>query len=659
MVHLLLAIHNHQPVGNFDNIFQMAYEKSYRPFIDVLEQHPQIRLSLHYTGSLLDWLEEHQPDFIARIRKLVADGRVEIFAGGYYEPILTLIPERDAVEQGIGLKEKINKLFSYDAKGSWIAERVWEPKMPAVLVKAGFEYGIVDDSHFGLVGYKPETLSGFYETEEEGRRFSLFPCCEQLRYDIPFGQPEKTIEYIARRHQENNNLTLTYGDDGEKFGLWPETYEWVYNKNWLHRFFSALEENVAWIKTMTFKEYKSAHSATNQVYLPCASYREMLEWSGGFYRNFMVKYPEINLMHKRMLYVSQKIGLMDKTKEESAKAAQKYLFMGQANDAYWHGVFGGLYLNHLRSAVYQNLIKSETIADEAGPNGHASLRKPKRIEHLDIDCDGAEEVIVRTDKCHFYFKPNLGGSLLGWDDKEKSWNLINTVSRKEEAYHQKIRQKSLPGSESAEGIKSIHDRVIEKQEGLSNFLFYDKNPRYCLFDHFLNSDVDAADFIASRYGEHGTFTQAAYEVAANKRSSKYELEFSALGSVQGKSAKLIKRVGAFDKGLAVRYEMQNLQDSPLETTLGIEFNFSVYDPALSKGGKILKQKSFRIDDSWLDFVITFDFDKEADIIYYPVETISDSETGFEKTFQELCCILLWPVKIDKGQDWSVGFKVAV
>jgi len=654
MVHLLLAIHNHQPVGNFDNIFQMAYDKSYRPFIDVLEQHPQIRLSLHYTGSLLDWLEKHQPDFIARVRKLVQDGRVEIFAGGYYEPILTLIPERDAIEQGIWLKEKIEELFSYEAKGSWIAERVWEPKMPGILGKAGFEYGIVDDSHFGLVGYKPETLNGFYETEEDGDRFSLFPCCEQLRYDIPFGQPEKVIEYIDKRHKDNQQLTLTYGDDGEKFGLWPETYEWVYNKGWLNRFFSALEANSSWIKTLTFKEYKSAHFPTSRVYLPCASYREMLEWSGGFYRNFMVKYPEINLMHKRMLYVSQKLDVIDKPEEEKVQDAQKYLFMGQANDAYWHGVFGGLYLNHLRSAVYQNLIKAESLTDRL-------FNRPpnKRIEPVDIDCDGTDEIILRTEKCQFYFKPNLGGSLLGWDDKEKVWNLINTVSRREELYHKKIRENNSTQAQTAEGVKSIHDRVVEKEPGLSKFLFYDKNQRYCLFDHFLPGDLDVSDFVTSRYEEGGTFTNAIYEVVVNKRSGKYELDLTASGLIHGQQANLHKRIGAFDKGLTIRYEIQNLSDQPMETTLGVEFNFSVYDPALVQGGQAVKQRKFQIKDSWLGFNIAFDFDKETNVIYYPVETVSESETGFEKTFQELCCILLWPVKVGRKQDWSVDFKVAI
>ncbi len=663
MVNLLFAIHNHQPVGNFDNVFEEAYVKSYRPFIDVLERHPQIKLALHYTGSLLDWLAKHHPDFLSRIRRLVAGGQVEIFAGGYYEPILTLIPESDAVGQEKQLCAKIKELFGYEAKGSWIAERVWEPKMPRVLAAAGLEYGIVDDSHFSLVGFKPEALSGFYETEEQGSRFNLFPCSEQLRYAIPFGAVEKTIEYLARRHQEAPDVTITYGDDGEKFGLWPDTYEWVYTKNWLHRFFEILEQNASWIRTLTFKEYKSTHRSTQRVYIPCASYREMLEWSNGFYRNFMVKYPEINLMHKRMLYVSGKVetarraASTEKGNGDMADEARRHLYMAQANDAYWHGVFGGLYLNHLRSAVYQNLIQAETLADKL-----VSKKYPQRIEAVDIDCDGAQEMIIRTQNANFYFKPNYGASLFAWDDKPKGWNLINTISRKEEVYHKKLKDKAVSLAEADLGeIASIHDRVVSKEEGLSDLLFYDKSQRYCLMDHFLSGDVGAEDFIKSRFQECGSFLTATYEVLANKKAaSKYELEMAALGQIQGRNARLVKKIGAFDNGLTVRYNVQNMDpQSAIQSVLGVEFNFSVYDPKLVKPGVLSGQKKFQIDDAWNGFSISFDLEREADVIYYPVETVSDSEMGIEKSFQGVSCVFLWLVDLGALKEWSVDFKISV
>ena len=98
-VRLILALHNHQPVGNFDGVFEAAYRDSYLPFLDVMEDYPEIPFVLHTSGPLLEWLVEQQPEYVERVRAMVEAGRVEILGGGFFEPILTMIPHRDRVGQ--------------------------------------------------------------------------------------------------------------------------------------------------------------------------------------------------------------------------------------------------------------------------------------------------------------------------------------------------------------------------------------------------------------------------------------------------------------------------------------------------------------------------------------------------------------------------------
>jgi hypothetical protein len=85
---LSLVFHNHQPVGQLPWAYSDVWREAYQPFLKVLDKHPTVRVGLHYTGSLLDWLLTHKPETIEQIQKLVARGQVEILAGGYYEPIL-------------------------------------------------------------------------------------------------------------------------------------------------------------------------------------------------------------------------------------------------------------------------------------------------------------------------------------------------------------------------------------------------------------------------------------------------------------------------------------------------------------------------------------------------------------------------------------------
>src|SRR6476646_977393 len=102
-----LVFHNHQPVGQSDDVFEEIYARSYELMVAALERHPGVNAGLHYTGSLLDWLRENKPDFIQRIRALVARGQVEILSGGYYEPILPSIPDDDKHAQIAKLNESV------------------------------------------------------------------------------------------------------------------------------------------------------------------------------------------------------------------------------------------------------------------------------------------------------------------------------------------------------------------------------------------------------------------------------------------------------------------------------------------------------------------------------------------------------------------------
>ena len=88
---------------------------------------------------------------------------------------------------------------------------------------------------------------------------------------------------------------------------------------------------------------------------------------GGIWQNFLAKYPESNWMHKRMLGVSRRVRALDPATCEKAGVdlghAKTALFRAQCNCAYWHGLFGGLYLNYLRHAIWQNLVDYVQEAD--------------------------------------------------------------------------------------------------------------------------------------------------------------------------------------------------------------------------------------------------------------------------------------------------------
>jgi alpha-amylase len=210
--------------------------------VDALERHPGVRLSLHYTGPLLEWLRAQRPELVAAIRRLVDRGQIEILGGGWYEPILASLPERDRLVQLERMADEVEATFGERPAGAWLAERVWEPDLPRALAAAGYRWTILDDEHFRAAAIAEDALWGAYTTEDGGSLLTLFGTEHGLRYLIPFGEVDDVIAHLRRNATEDGRRVGVMGDDGEKFGGWPTTYELCWGeRRWVDRFFSAIE----------------------------------------------------------------------------------------------------------------------------------------------------------------------------------------------------------------------------------------------------------------------------------------------------------------------------------------------------------------------------------------------------------------------------------
>ncbi|MFT3881857.1 MAG: hypothetical protein QM703_19645 [Gemmatales bacterium] len=274
------ALHDHQPVGNFDSVFAQAYTDAYFPFLDVISQYPELSFSMHMSGPLLEWLEKNRPDHLGDLKELVKSGQLEIIGGAYYEPILPILPRRDRVGQIRRYSEKLKEVFDADVRGLWLAERVWEPSLVTDLLEADIEYTLLDDFHFKQAGLEEDDLRGYFMTEDQGFLLRVFPISEPLRYMVPWKDPSEAMAYIDLLAEAYPDSVIVCADDGEKFGSWPGTHSLCYDKKWLATFFDMLLERQAQdkIQLVTLSQALDETPPMGTVYLPECSYREMTEW---------------------------------------------------------------------------------------------------------------------------------------------------------------------------------------------------------------------------------------------------------------------------------------------------------------------------------------------------------------------------------------------
>lgn len=697
---LLLIIHFHQPVGNFDNVIRRVHDKCYKPFLDIVSQYPDLKVSMHFSGCLLEWFEKNTPQVLETIGKLVKRGQVELIGGGFYEPILSIIPIADRIGQISLMRQYIKSHFGIEPKGAWVAERVWEPELVSSLAKSGVEYIVLDDMHFLYAGLKKEDTYGYFISEDNGSSVLIFPSDKELRYVIPFSEPDRPISYMRQIAEKRDNVIFTYGDDAEKFGEWPGTYKWVYEDKWLVRFLGALSKNSSWLKTRTVSECIKDNKPLGRIYLPTASYEEMLEWAlpadasmklhdikeeikkenknerygpfirGGFFRNFLAKYEESNQMHKRMLYVSNLLGKSGDRVSSGLKLKEAYaeLYRGQCNCSYWHGIFGGLYLYHLRKAIYEHIIKAEKIYNEnvATPRLRSGqeIKADTRSETMDFDVDGFDEVILQNKNIWLCAKPSSGGSVVELDAKDKAVNLLNVLTRYEEAYHRNILAKT--GNEEGEHA-SIHDKP-KGVEGITTALIYDRYRKSMFLDHFFEEEATPESFEAMEYIEGGDFVGAPYEFKVKNNVLLMERKGTAYGVPLGIS----KEISLNGSMLEVSYSITNLAKEKKKFWFGTEIAFIMPDADSSRYAYVLGKKKekdltllsrgvtegiegLKVVDHEGELGLSIDFSEECTLWRFPIKTISQSEKSYEENYQGSVVVPNWRFTIAPRK--SVNFDV--
>ena len=412
-------------------------------------------------------------------------------------------------------------------------------------------------------------------------------------------------------------------DDGEKFGGWPGTKDWVYGQRWLDQFTDTIGELIQGgeVQLSRLDDALAQVPANGLAYLPTASYREMEAWSlppdaalrlarlerdlgegriagpdgalvrGSHWRNFLVKYPESNRMQKKMQALSQLLP----PPRQSGEGRGALIARAQCNDAYWHGVFGGLYLPHLRDAIWRNLARAE-----------AELRRGKGLEWevADYDWDGREEVLIYSEAFSAVVSPFRGGALEEFTLFRERVNYANTLTRRREAYHDLALERTAEsGGHGDGGTASIHD--IEQGLRLASRPPIDREERALFVDRILPRALTLRAVRRRRLPAHHLLG------SDSRRRSRW---FVAAGRVEvicrmliGR-AEMVKRY-RFDRSGALRVSY-------------------TWDPALASAGRLVRAG---------------DLDREPpgprrasrrrSCGASPIETVAKSERGFDRTRQ--------------------------
>lgn len=688
---LVMVLHHHQPVGNFPEVFRETYDRCYRPTLELLDDFPGIHVSIHLTGPLLLWIEENEPGYIDRLVRMAQRGQVEVIGGGFYEPILAMLSERDARAQVDRMNRWMKDRLGHVSRGFWLAERVWQTDLPSRLAALGFGYAPVDDHHFLLAGMSPDEMNGYFRAGWLDSHIDLFPISRDLRYLIPFQLPEALLDYMDRNGR--GGRVLTYADDAEKFGVWPETYKWVWEEGYLRSLFEQISRQSHWLRVASMAEIVSERGPSGQVVLPNASYEEMMEWAlparvgvrlkslkkdlekrgiladvqpylhGGIFENFLVKYPDVARLYGRMLLVSR---LVRDGEEESGGSheALEGLIRAQGNDVYWHGLFGGIYLSNLRHEAYANLLHAE---DALVREGNISLPY-FRVE--DFDNDGYEEIFILQERYSLWIAPGRGGSVTEIDDRKHFFHLTNTMTRQFETYHARVIEQDQ--DHPAGVIHSIHD-LPSNLADLAD-IRYDPRPRRGFMDSIVPADISGDELDQGQRitrdlsGTVFRIVSRTQDIVRLETTLRFGEEALTVGKEYRLSPDAFSVVYRIAGDVNRKYQENGgdllwMTEIPLTMLAGEEHGRTLFIPdqpashlSWMEPGDTKDVFVFRGHDDWSKTAFSVSSSLPVRLVSRPIHSVSLSEKGVEKVYQGTLFFLLLPFEDLFGNGWTLTFS---
>ena len=653
---LIIGAHGHTPFGSSEEEFERAYQVQYKPFIASLYKYPLVPVVVHYSGVLLSWLEHHHPEYFLILEELINRKQVEILGGGFYEPMMPLIPLSDRLGQIELLTTYLRKHFGKRPRGCWLPGLIWEQPLAATLQTCGIDYTFLESCQFQQAGLSSGDLERPCITEDQGKIVTVFPISRVLTDTLLRHDLEGVLRMAAQPPDDGAERILTVfveelfdGNGGE--AVFCDFLELVSRQT------SSIELSVP-------SRIMKSVPIESKAYFPGSAQKHIMYWamdgerrrvydelavssangslhdisdylSGSLPRQFLIRYPEANGIYTKMLYTHILINQLRGDKYRK-RAAREELWKAQGCDAFWHVVEGGLYRNRLRKAVFGALIEAENITREKG------VFIPSVIP-VDINLDGEREFLLQGADLNGYVKLK-GGSLFELDCLSNAWNYVDTLFRRREPY--------------AEGD-----------------LILDEGPRAAFSDRLLHPEVMLKDAAFGRFPRSRNCAGERYEEVSVERVHQ-ELTLRKAPDFDGVFGGIeIKKKYSLKKNqLTVLYTLSNRGDHPERFNFApeIDLSFAGDGPDCQRIGfghdapesmVDLELAEYRgieelvIEDVENSLPVTLSSSDRFDVWVIPIMTRCRIDGLIGDHYQSTCCMPVKAVILAPGESWETRFSL--
>lgn len=479
------------PCGLAHEALAAQADEILEPLVRTLER-SGAAICLRIDGNLLEFLDQHRGALADRVARLASSGQVEMVGGGFYAPILALLPTRDAIGQLEMSAGFLDRRTGVRPRGAWLDGGVWEPQLAEVLADAGALWTVLDEAALRAAAVDG-VPSGWYATEHAARPLAILPIDRAMAHAFARGASAAVVDVVVERARDvgrvDRPLVLTWAGpaqvlagQGQAGGL-QVLLDALARANRVAAAGAGSQVRLA-LPTESIETtpsggrvYLASGVAATLLHQTVAPWRlqgwrqrraqlvasgddvaTVDDWlRGGLWQAFLARYGEVDRLHKRMVDVSRRFAAVERVMRNGGFRAmsqlvkpRRALYRGQAGAAYGWGEHAGLHDAGLRAAVHAALAEAERSVE-------GLVREPTdflEVSLRDLFADFETAVLVRNRGLRAVLSPAKGGVLATFELTETGVALHDVMTRRFEDGHP-------PGS-PVDGHERgwLHDRFL-------------------------------------------------------------------------------------------------------------------------------------------------------------------------------------------------------
>jgi len=417
-LNLILSVTGHLPSGTGESEFEVLYNKEIKPLVTALDKFPRLNVVFHYSGVILYWIERRHPEFFMLLEDLLSRKQAEFLGGGFYNPMLPLLPMADKIGQIEMLTTYLRKHFGKRPQGCWLPAMAWEQNMVGPLNSCGMSYTFLEDLQFSGAGVQPAEGGIFFPclTEDQGKLITVFPIARAIGRELQTGAPLKILGKLLEKVPSDLECpVMVIPITGETLPPAAASAKApVYEK-----FFEELSSADPCIEfTFPAKIFRNLRFL-KKVYFPDV-------WAAGgnetHPRQFLAEHPVAGGIYAKMIYVHTLINNQLRGDKTRKRTALEELWKAQDSGIFRPGSPScpGLFHSPVRKAAYRSLLEAEKITREKG-------KFTPSLSVFDFDLDGEGEYIFQDEKLNCCIK-SRGAGIFELDYLPNTWNYLDILA---------------------------------------------------------------------------------------------------------------------------------------------------------------------------------------------------------------------------------------